>query len=567
MPRGLPASAVLTAKGFEKRDKIANFLILPRKELNYYDGENSIKKVEIEGLMNGVTPLPAQVVDLREAVNVIDAATELWGLRPALCAGKSCKEKMRYLTQRLCEKARQMRIYTATGWYEQRGKRFYLHAGGAIGAPSVTADLTDNGTTGELAKYALPDETVVPDYQLALQFLDIAAAKIVYPLIGAIALAPALDLLREAGVFVNFLPFLCGCTGSGKSTLALIAQSFFGQFRTTADFPANFKMTANCVEKLSFILKDTLMVVDDYYPGDSQAEQKRLADFANKLARGYGDGAARKRMRQDGKTLHAGYSPRGLALLTGEMRPEISEGGQARFFFIDVARDKVDYFGKLTALNNRRGELPAIMRAYISWLLENRARLVGEIRQYDEYYLAFFGSEHSGRQSNAARFLITGAFLWFEFLRAVGALTQIEVNAHLANAEQALKEMLAQNSSLLDDEKPAQKFLTTLREMLATDEVELQQVTALPQFKSDRVAGWQDSEYLYLLPAKVFSAVQRRLRDSCGEIRMRPAVVWRDLAALGMIEYSEKRQRFTKPARIEGRLQETLHVIRERAGM
>jgi hypothetical protein len=88
-------------------------------------------------------------------------------------------------------------------------------------------------------------------------------------------LTPLCEFLWQRGIMPKFAPFVLGRTGSGKSTLAAIALSHFGRFTLDA-FPSSFNDTANAIRDSMFVLKDCLLVVDDYHPPANQIEKRRM---------------------------------------------------------------------------------------------------------------------------------------------------------------------------------------------------------------------------------------------------------------------------------------------------
>jgi len=97
------------------------------------------------------------------------------------------------------------------------------------------------------------------------------------PIMSCVYLAPLASLLK-----VDFSLWVYGHTGNFKSTLAALAQAHFGLFSRTT-LPGSWFSTANSLEKLTFILKDTLCVIDDFNPPPNQKEAHAMAEKAGRI--------------------------------------------------------------------------------------------------------------------------------------------------------------------------------------------------------------------------------------------------------------------------------------------
>lgn len=134
-------------------------------------------------------------------------------------------------------------------------------------------------------------------------------------------MAPLREFLAATGIAPAYALFLLGGTGTRKSTALALALSHFGNF-TGKSLPASFNDTANFIRKKAFLLKDAPIVVDDYHPVTSLQERKKMEATAQSLARAFGDGAERGRMKAD-LTLQEAMPPRGVAIISGEDTPGV----------------------------------------------------------------------------------------------------------------------------------------------------------------------------------------------------------------------------------------------------
>lgn len=102
----------------------------------------------------------------------------------------------------------------------------------------------------------------------------------------------------------------------------------------------------------------------------------KAVGMAQSLARAFGDGAERGRMKAD-LTLQEAMPPRGVAIISGEDTPGVGESGMARFYVVNVGKGDVPANESLTAMQElaRLGYLQKSMRGYIVWLSKQVEKL------------------------------------------------------------------------------------------------------------------------------------------------------------------------------------------------
>lgn len=257
-----------------------------------------------------------------------------FSLRPAI--GRSIQQYYQDSVRMQFDNMNKQTIYTHTGWRKINGRWVYLHCGGAIGADDIdiSVELTD-GRLNNMYSLSLQDS---PDkWKTFKQFLQCADPYIIYPLVSYIFLAPLIEFLAAAECLPGFSFYLLGKSQSGKSTLAALALCFFGGF-SNKTLPASFNDTANSIALKGFVLKDTVMVVDDFCPSGSRREADEKNKIFEKLAAAYGDRLGRGRLNSD-STLKENKPVRGLALITGELLPQVAQSRLGRNVFITMQRN------------------------------------------------------------------------------------------------------------------------------------------------------------------------------------------------------------------------------------
>ena len=104
-------------------------------------------------------------------------------------------------------------IYTHTGWREENGNWFYLHAGGAIENDNAEVRI-DN----RLEHYNLSGEkhNFISVCDAVTDIMNISKPEIMYPLIATVFLCPLNEFFRQAGYEPLYLLFLVGRTQTRK---------------------------------------------------------------------------------------------------------------------------------------------------------------------------------------------------------------------------------------------------------------------------------------------------------------------------------------------------------------
>jgi len=485
---------------------ISNFIPEPLRETRLDDGEEVDFCFEIRAkiLKNDVV-LSTLKIKAEEFTNVSAWAVKGWGLRANVYAGQSSKDKIREFIQHQAQNIERKTIYNHTGWRVIEGKRVYLHCGGAVGAENVEVDVSENGRNENLQKYRLPQACQKPQeaVQIALNTIDVADHKITIPLFSSVILGVSLSLCEEAGAVIDTTPFLVGRTQSGKSTIAALFLSFFGNFSKTC-FPASFRMTANSIEKILFTMKDTVVVVDDFYPAQSIKERQDLNRAAQSLARGRGDGANRTRLNGDMK-FRKTYKSRAFAIVTGEQQPDIGESGQARFLFLHINRNSIDYHGKLMELLKQTPILPQFTFLYIEWVAKNWDELVKQIPVILENANQSFPQEDSGRITSSGAQIYLGLWLGMAFLLEEGYISEEYCQEKLNRAMEVITELVKENIVNIVEEKPVQKFITALMELITTQKATVHNL----EYETSPIdhIGYEDKDYLYLIPGVTYNLV------------------------------------------------------------
>lgn len=339
--------------------ELANFHARIREEVTHDDGisEQRFYQLEIKG------PGPA-----RETIEVSpeDFHSLRWlgklSGRAIIASGVAVRDRLRHAIQCLSPNIAQRVIYTHSGWREADGEWWYLHGGGAIGAETVRKDIFAE-LPESLAALSLPDPPEGAELRQALklanEFVEIGDPRVTYPLFASI--------WRAAIGEVRFGVFVIGQSAVGKTSLAGSIQSFFGHGFSRHHLPGSWTSTANSLENLTFIAKDSIFVLDDFRPALHKYD-RALHEIAERLFRSQANQHGRDRLTSDGRTVKLGKFPRGLLLATGEDYP-FGSSLTARMVTVNVAAAEIKRAKLYSYSQCADAGLPAsAMAAWIRWL-------------------------------------------------------------------------------------------------------------------------------------------------------------------------------------------------------
>lgn len=510
--------------------ELANIVAWIGKETIVDDGKEVSRRYEISGRVIGSGRLlPTLSISAAEFIGSMKGSLyNGWGIDIRI---RGSINYFRESIQCLSPHREVVRLYTHTGWRNINDEWTFLHGGGALENSAVQVDLSEGGTL--LERYRLPQAS--QDYgaaaSAALSTLELAQPQIAYPLFAATFYAPLTEVLRKENLQADFVVFLNGRTQSGKSSLAAWFLSFFGDFDKNS-FPLNYQCSAASLERACFLLKDVVTVIDDYYPGQSYREQMRMKDIAQKLARLYGDGATNGRSAPNRK-LQESLPPRGIAISTGEARPDISPSGQARYVFLDINRSSIDY-QSLLEWQDRKPLLAQFMTAYLRWVATNWDRIPELFRnKYFQMKEKFMASGNTWRITDSIAKLYAAFHIVLKFACEKKYVSVAESFNYQGKLMNALRHIHQMNMEMR--EKPSKKFIDTISELLANDNV-ISSVACEPNDVPESNIGWYDEKYLYLKPTESFKAVDNYLAKSGKSLTVGDKSMWRLLREEKFIE-------------------------------
>ncbi len=414
------------------------------------------------------------------------------------------KDRFRHATQVLSiGKTKMRQCFAHTGWRKINGQWAYLHAGGAIGAESVEVRLSR-----ELERYCLPEkpENEMEAINASLSFLDMGKLEVTLPLFTAAYLVPLTTLLQP---MPNFSFYLYGQTGTFKSTISLLQLAHFGNFPSIAGLN-NFDDSANSIEKRGCVLKDTLLILDDYHPSHRRQDAQTKEHTAQRAIRSWANRTARGRLNAD--TSDKGrYEPRGMLQITGE-ELTVGQSTLARVSVIEIEPDDIDKEA-LTAIQQKASLLPHAMCSYILWVRDHIDTIQKEFpMRFAELRTAASKEGQHKKTPEQTAFMYYTLELVTRWLRDKGIFSEDEAEAFLAESRDILISLGEKQARRIEADDPVQRFADIINSMISAGDIRLEPVNAPNEQLGGggaSLTGYYDDQYYYLLSTPLWHAIGR----------------------------------------------------------
>ncbi|MDI6894843.1 MAG: primase C-terminal domain-containing protein [Bacillota bacterium] len=556
---------------------LANFNARIVAEILRDDGAEQTRVFAIQGALSTNAPLPCVEVPA-ERYSGMGWVTEKWGTRALVYAGQATKDHLRVAIQHLSSEVPERTVFTHLGWRKIEGAWIYLHGAGAIGAQGAVAGIQTE-PEDRLRDYVLPEppqeEELRQSVRASLSLIEgLAPDRVMVPLLATVYLAP----LGEC-VNLDISAFLAGQTGVFKTELTALAQAHWGPVWTGRYLPADWRSTANALERTAFLAKDAVLVIDDFAPRGTQADLAILHRDADRLLRGAANRAGRARLRPDA-TARPVYYPRGIIISSGEDLPR-GHSLRPRTWIVEVSPTDVDA-GRLTEAQTLAapGVFARAMAAYIRWLAPQIHALKETLpRRRVELRQKALG-EHARVPDNQAA-LGVGMETFLRFAQEVGAIGEEERAGLWERTWVALSEGAAAQARHQEAEEPVGMFLRLLAATIASGEAHVADAKdgAEPENAErwgwrkkcigagenghtgwqpqGRCVGWLEGVNLYLEPDAAYAVAQQLARAQGTSIPVTQRVLWKRMAERQLLVATD-RDRNTYKATVVGKRR---HVI------
>jgi hypothetical protein len=378
---------------------------------------------------------------------------------------------------------------------------YYVDNGGRISKDGHDQKVCSS-LNGKLKNFRLPEPTTDLKFlkkciSACFEFEKISLSN---PYLGILAImAPVLALL-SIFIDVSLSFFLVGGTGSRKSSFAAVLQAFFGAgFSDKSQLPLSWVSTGNALEAIIILIKNALLVIDEYTPRKN-INMQELTEKAERVFRGLANNMVRHRCNSDGTTEQIS-APGAFVMATGEVVPQnVDESLLNRILFFNISKSDIDN-AQLSVCQERaaKGMYAQVAASMIQYVLEKydflTSRLPKEFLKYrDEAATLLKGIDndmHDRCPENMA-LMMTAMFFFYRFAMKKKVITEEEFNQHCAKAWNNLTALILDQKLIFSGTNASELFFNDLSSALNDGKVHLldYQTGGPPQVSKPRVVGW-----------------------------------------------------------------------------
>ena len=347
--------------------------------------------------------------------------------------------------------------------------------------------------------------------------------------------------------------------------------------------PGNWSSTGNALEDLAFILKDVLLVVDDFCPTGAKHDHDRMHQTADRLFRAQGNGSGRQRMRSD-CSQRPEKPPRGLILATGEDVPR-GHSLAARLSIREVKRGDVN-LNRLSDCQGDavRGDYASAMSGFLQWLAPRYGQILKGIGlEQAELRKHFVGRYPHARTPDVVANQLIGLRFALRFAADVGAINEKQRDDLWRRGQTAIRKIGEQQGEHQRAANPVERFQEMLAGVISSGRGHVadekgdeprdwkiwgwearefrsgQNETGVNYVGRGQKIGWvneQDSE-LYLNPDSTYAAIVKLTTEQGQPYPLTQQTLFRRLKDAKLLLRTEG-DRAAYPETIEGRRQRVL---------
>ncbi len=477
---------------------------------------------------------------------------EILGQTPNLKFGAACRiflsrgAKAHYseAMQIQCENAPRSTVYQHTGFHEIDGKRVFLNGKHSVTAEGLT-ELYNVSCEGALANYGFTAEKHEKRFETLLSKLPAVAPKsLIYSGLGLAFLTPLNELLRKEGIEPQFILYFTGKTGTRKTTLAKLFLNFFGTFDNGTASPAGFRDTPNAVEKVFALCDSTLVLLDDRIPSTTPKIRAQMESMEQSVARQIGDRSGRARMNADG-SLKATYRPKCNLIITAEESfSNVGESAIARALSVELRPGDVD-LNVLTEVQANAVHLNECMSEYIQFVLQRWDDLRTRLKPLFVELRSGAQTGGHGRLAECVAHLQIGISIMCEWLLSISVIDEAKAEEIKAAAWGVFQQLSDEQNRRIIEEKPVKLFLDAIREMKDRGTIKIIGLGDKESSFSPPI-GYADSEFYYLYPNELYSAVRLFYSQQDKSFPLGKAALFQQLAVDMLIEPDKNQTTRTK---------------------
>ena len=409
------------------------------------------------------------------------------------------------------ENSQKETIYTNTGYlfdFDNNPVNYLFFGGNILHDLEIKTDINPI-----LSNYVLLDsdnkQEIKSVFDKTIQILELNDYYVTFPLLS-FAFMPALKPVIDSVISrQSFGIYLKGKTQSGKSTIASIITSFYGCF-DSYNSTCSFNATANGIQEISFILKDSINWIDDFLPRFDKQENKKQNLIMQNIARYIGDNDSRLKLNSD-STIRANHNARCFFIMTGENDLQIGQSGIARIFTIPLIRHNCN----IIEFSNyaKKGNYTKLTSDFIRFVIANfEALKITFENAYNKALTESIERFNENRLSKQTALLKACFYCFLYYAKSNNFVNSKQAKQLYADCIENINKASTKSDSEIASNDLEYKYKLALSDLLKTGRKYLIDLFDPKRQNFDlgineNVIGYFDSEYIYLDSNLTYKAI------------------------------------------------------------
>lgn len=228
-------------------------------------------------------------------------------------------------------------IYPNAGWrhFPNSGWR-YVYGDGAVGVDGSNIHTRKCNEKFHFPTYKIDQSEI---FREAMEMRKICKSCSASTMLLLFTHASTMQtFFAEVNFPINFVLAVVGITNSRKTSLALEMGRFLNKSKKNAD--AEFTATSAGIEKTLSLYKDAVILIDDFRPAETRADQQKLHERLEALVRFYGNRVPKKRMDDYSSNTNKFFPIQGLCVLTMEILVGV-QSSLSRMMTVEIDKNEV----------------------------------------------------------------------------------------------------------------------------------------------------------------------------------------------------------------------------------
>lgn len=351
--------------------------------------------------------------------------------------------------------------------------------------------------------------------------------EIIQVLLTFVNMSVMTTFFEKAGFPIKFIMGIMGTTNTMKTSLAMVFTHIFNALQEKSP-ELTFSSTRAGIETYVSKYADSILLIDDFMPGEDKSKQAELNSKLELICRLYGDRASKKRM-----TIFAGkdveYPVRGCCMITGEHLTGV-ESSRTRIVCInlekgDIKKDILSWYQEHPLI------LPTYLYGFIEYLSQNQVEVIETIKNRTHEYRKKMNFQIERYNEVAAQYFVT-LDIMFSYWKERGFINGIEKIDEKWKGN--IQKIIYQNDKALRKISIVNVILQALEEELMGNPRRIKCVEDIK--RSDKRLIYHDAEYIYIQQKELYIIVKEYCKRFDYSFYLQPNMISEKLKEKDVLE-------------------------------